>query len=228
MVDIPLIETVTSLITAALTAGGLAALFGLMVVESFGIPPIPSEIILPFAGFLVATGTFSWPGAMAAALLGGLAGSLLAYAAGRWGRHWLTRSNGRWLRVDEKQLATMDSWFARHGEGTVLLARVVPVVRSYISYPAGTARMEPVRFSVYTLVGAFPFTLALIYLGYVLRSHWSEILPVFHILDYLAVAAIVVGIAYLALRWRGTVAPGWPPRLTRSTARPPPAEGAPP
>jgi len=228
LVSIAIIETVTSLITAAMTAGGLAALFGLMAVESFGIPPLPSEIILPFAGFLVATGTYSWTGALGAALLGGLVGALVAYAVGRWGRHWLVRAGTGRLRLDERQLAAMDAWFQRHGEVTIIAGRLVPLVRAYISYPAGTARVPPVRFAAYTLVGSFPFALGMIYLGFVLRSHWEEILPVFHLLDYVVVAAIVVLAVYLVLRLRGNVTGGWPPRFIRSSAPPPPAGGAPP
>jgi membrane protein DedA with SNARE-associated domain len=228
LVSIPIIETVTSLITAAMAAGGLAALFGLMVVESFGIPPLPSEIILPFAGFLVATGSYTWTGAILAALLGGLVGALVAYSVGRWGRHWLVRAGTGRLRLDERQLAAMDVWFQRHGEATIIAGRLVPLVRAYISYPAGAARVPPVRFAAYTLVGSFPFAVGMIYLGYVLRSHWRDILPIFHVLDFVVVGGIVVFAVYVVLRLRGTVTPGWPPKLTRSTGSPPPAGGAPP
>jgi membrane protein DedA with SNARE-associated domain len=228
LVSLPLIETVTALITSAMAAGGLAALFGLMVVESFGIPPLPSEIILPFAGFLVAMGTFTWAGAITAALLGGLVGSLVAYSVGRWGRHWLVRAGTGRLRLSERQLASMDAWFQRHGEMTIIAGRLVPLVRAYISYPAGAAKVPPVRFAVYTLAGSFPFAVGMIYAGYVLRSHWEEILPIFHLLDDVAVVALVGVVIYVVLRVRGTVTSGWPPRLTRSTVPPPPAAGGPP
>jgi membrane protein DedA with SNARE-associated domain len=228
VVSIPIIETVTALITSAMAAGGLAALFGLMVVESFGIPPIPSEIILPFAGFLVATGSYSWTGAILAALFGGLVGSLIAYAVGRWGRRWLVeRGTGRW-RLSERQLVAMDVWFEKHGEPTIILGRLVPLLRAYISYPAGAAKVPPVRFAAYTLIGSFPFAVGMIYLGFVLRSHWVEILPIFHLLDYVVVAALAGIAIYVVLRWWGKVTPGWPPRFTPSTGPPPPAGGAPP
>lgn len=226
MVDIPLIETVVSLVITALTVGGLPALFLLMVVESFGIPPLPSEVILPFAGFLIALGSFSWPGAIAAAVGGQLVGSFIAYAVGRWGRAWLTRPGAGGLRLDPKHLAAMDRWFARRGEPTVLVARLLPVVRSYISYPAGGARMEPTRFGAYTLLGVIPFTTALLYAGFVLRSHWDAIVPYFRIADYAAIAVIAVGFVYVLLRWRGYVSAGWPPRFTRSTGSPRPVEAA--
>ncbi len=228
MVSIAIIETLTAVITAAMTAGGLAALFGLMAVESFGIPPLPSEIILPFAGFLVAMGTYTWTGAVVTALLGGLVGALLAYAIGRWGRHWLVRAGTGSLRLDEHQLAVMDTWFQRNGEVTIILARVVPIVRAYISYPAGAAKVPPVRFAIYTVIGSFPFTVGMMYVGFVLRSHWEEILPIFHDLDYVLIVALGVFVVYLVLRYRGTVTRGWPPRLTRSSGPLPPAGGAPP
>jgi membrane protein DedA with SNARE-associated domain len=111
---------------------------------------------------------------------------------------------------------------------TILLGRLVPLVRAYISYPAGAARVPPPRFGTYTVAGSFPFAVGMIYLGFVLGSHWQEILPIFHVLDYVIVAGILVFGVYVVLRVRGTVAPGWPPRLTRSTGSPPPGGGAPP
>jgi membrane protein DedA with SNARE-associated domain len=226
MVSIPIIETVVNLITTVMTTAGLPALLLLMLVESFGIPPLPSEIILPFAGFLVWSGEFTFAGAVAAALVGGLLGSYLAYGVGRYGRH-LVEGDGL-LTLDPKHLATMDRWFARRGESTVLVARMLPIVRSYISYPAGTSRMEPVRFGAYTLVGATPFTVGLIYAGVVLGKNWAVIVPYFHVLDYGAAAVIVVGAIYLALRWRGKITGGFPPKLIRSTGPPRPAEASPP
>lgn len=226
MVSIPIIETVASVIEMVMTYAGLPGLVALMAVESFGIPPLPSEIILPFAGFLVAVGTFSFPGAFTAALIGGVLGSYAAYAVGRWGRH-LVVGEGR-LKLDPKHLDSMDRWFTRRGESTVLISRLIPVVRSYISYPAGTARMAPGKFGIYTAVGAAPFTAVLIYAGYALGKNWQAILPIFRLLDYGVAAAIVVLVIYILLRWRGVVASGWPPRLTRSSAPPPPAGDAPP
>lgn len=223
MVSLPIVETVVNFIQAAMTAGGLAALVGLMAVESWGIPPLPSEVILLFGGFLIFEGTFSWPGAILAALAGGLIGSYVAYAVGRWGRRWIAHAGSGRLRLDPKHLDAMDRWFARHGEGTVIVARLLPIVRSYISFPAGTARMDPVRFGAYTLVGSFPFTVALLYAGYVLEAHWSVIVPYFTYADYAAVVVIVLLLVYVALRWRNIVGPGFPPR--RASAPPPPGPG---
>ncbi|MCI4356790.1 MAG: DedA family protein [Thermoplasmata archaeon] len=228
MISIPIIETVVNLLTAVLTAGGLAALFGLMAVESFGIPPLPSEVILPFAGYLVFQGVYTFPEAFVAALAGGVVGAFAAYLVGRFGRKWIERSGKGSLRLDPKHLAQMDRWFARHGESTVGLARLLPIVRAYISYPAGTARMEPKRFGVFTALGAAPFTAALLYAGVVLGRNWNSVQGTFRYFDYAAVALIVVLLVYVALRWRGVVSAGFPPRLTRSSGSPRPAEDAPP
>jgi membrane protein DedA with SNARE-associated domain len=228
MVSLPIIETVVNFLTAVLRAGGLPALFALMVVESVGIPPLPSEVILPFAGFLVATGVYGFPAAFVAALAGGVVGAFLAYAIGRYGRKWLERSGTGGLRLDPKHLAAMDRWFAKHGEGTVGFARLLPIVRAYISYPAGTARMEPGRFGVYTALGAAPFTLALLYAGYILGQHWMEIQGTFRILDYVAAAFIGLFVLYVLLRWRRVIDSSFPPKLLRATGSPRAAEDAPP
>jgi membrane protein DedA with SNARE-associated domain len=226
--SIPLLETLVGVLTSLLRAGGLPALFALMVVESLGIPPLPSEVILPFAGFLVASGVYSFEAAFVVALAGSVTGAFCAYAIGRYGRAWLERGGRGGFRLDPKRLASMDRWFARNGEPTVGLARLLPIVRAYISYPAGTARMSPSRFGVYTTLGAAPFTAALIYAGYVLGRHWSELESSFRFLDLVAIGLIVALVVYVALLWRHVIAPGFPPKLIRSSGSPRPAEDGPP
>lgn len=207
MSSLPIVETVVNLIISVMQAGGLPALIGLMAVESFGIPPLPSEIILPFAGFLVAEGDYPFGGAVGAALVGGVLGAYAAYTVGRWGRHLLV-GGPRFLRLEPKHLDSMDRWFARRGEGTVLVGRLLPVVRSYISYPAGTSRMEPTRFGLYTAIGATPFTAAFIYAGFLLGKDWSQIVPYLQLADYAAVGLIVIALVYVFLRWRNLIGPG--------------------
>lgn len=228
MVSLPILELVIQAVVTVMTVAGLVGLVALMFFESFGIPPLPSEIILPFAGFLVVDGTFSFWGALAAALVGGLLGSYAGYAVGRYGRSWLERPNARWLKLDPKHLTSIDEWFQRRGEVTVAVARLVPIIRSYVSYPAGTARMAPVKFGVYTLLGATPFTVALIYAGMVLRSHWDALVPYFNLADYVAVAALAIFGILLALRWTGRLPRRSKEASTPSTGSPPPAAGGPP
>lgn len=199
---------------------GLPGLLALMAVESFGLPPVPSEVILPFTGFLVVDGSFSFAGATVVALIGGLLGSYAGYAVGRWWRHRITSLGVGHLRLEPRHLEWVDRYFARHGEPTVGLARMVPVLRSYISYPAGTARMEPIRFGVFTLAGSIPFTVALIYAGMLLRSNWRMVSASLVYLDYPLIALVVVVVVFLGLQIAGVLAPGWPPRRVRPTPSP--------
>lgn len=202
-----IVGTLVDVIVAVLTTLGLAGLFGLMVVESFGVPPVPSEVILPFAGFLIVSGVFPfWP-TIILAVGGALVGSFAAYAVGRWWRDRVTQIGIGPIRLEERHLARMDTWFARHGEATVALARLVPVVRAYISYPAGSARMPPVRFGVYSLLGMIPFTLAFIYAGMVLDHQWAEISSYFRYIDYLFIALVVAGGVYLVFVYVTRVRP---------------------
>jgi membrane protein DedA with SNARE-associated domain len=231
-VSFSLIGSFVDLVTVILATIGLPGLFALMTVESFGIPPIPSEVILPFAGFLVADGTFSLGGTLVAALAGGLVGSFAAYAVGRWWRHRLAGLGWGYLRIRAEDLDRMDDWFRRRGEVTVALCRVVPGIRSYISYPAGTARMSPVRFGAYTMIGATPWTLALLYAGIVLRSHWLVVSHYFAPIDLSIVVAVVAAAVYLVLVAGGWVTWGWPPkrgpRRAGATGAAPSPSGEPP
>jgi len=214
-----LVGSVVELIVFVLGAVGLPGLFALTAVEGFGVPPLPSEVILPFAGYLVAEGTFSFPGALAAAVLGELVGAYAAYAVGRRWRHRLEQLKIGSLRLEPRHLEAMDRFFARRGEATVALARLVPVVRSYISYPAGTSKMHPARFGAYTAVGLIPFEVAFLYVGIVLRAHWAEIESLFRWFDYAALALVVVGGVYLYLLLTERLVPGWPPRRAQRPKR---------
>ena len=223
-----LIGTLVNVVTLIYSTIGLPGLFALMVVESFGVPPLPSEVILPFAGFLVADGTFPLDGTIVAAVAGGLLGSYIAYAVGRWWRARLAGLGVGHLRIRTTHLERMDAWFAHRGEVTVALARVVPVVRSYISYPAGTARMAPARFGVYTLVGSIPWTLGLLYAGIVLGSSWLVVSRYFEPLDIAFAVILVLAVAYVVLLAIGYLTPGWPPRralrpVPQASPPPPPA-----
>jgi len=218
-----LIGSVSDFIVAVLRTVGLPGLFALMAVESFGIPPIPSEVILPFTGFLVADGTFSFTEATTVALLGGLIGAYAAYAVGRWWRDRITGLGVGRLRLEPRHLERVDRYFARHGEATVGLARMVPVIRSYVSYPAGTARMEPLRFGVYTLLGSTPFAVALIYAGMALGPSWPRVSSDLAVLNLPLVALLLFVVAFFVLQIVGVLAPGWPPRRAkqpRSAAAP--------
>ena len=222
-----ILGSVTALIVATLAAGGLAGLFALVTVANFGIPPIPSEVVLPFAGFLVAQGTFPLVGTIAVSLVAGLAGSFAGYAVGRWGRDRITGAGLGRLRIEPSHLERVDTYFSRHGESTVGLLRLVPVLRAYISFPAGTARMDPTRFGIFTFVGSVPYTLALLYAGILLKSNWSAVSSYFTLLNLPLLAVIGAAVVYLILLVAGVIAPGWPPRRASRAGTASGPDGAP-
>jgi membrane protein DedA with SNARE-associated domain len=195
----PLVDWVTSTIGGY----GLFAVFGLMLLESMGIP-IPSEAISPFAGYLVSQGQMSFFGAVAAGVLGNLVGSWVAYFIGLWGGRELWLRYGRFVGVRGHHLVLAEKWFDRYGEFTVFISRCLPVVRTFISFPAGTARMNLAKFTFYTLAGCIPWVFALTYLGYLLGANWEEVGSYLHYLDYIVALALLAGAVYLFLRWRSS------------------------
>ena len=193
----PLIHFVTETIGAF----GVPAVFVLMLLESMGIL-IPSEAISPFAGYLVSEGRMTLLAAVAAGVLGNLVGSWVAYFIGLWGGRELWFRYGKYVGVRAHHLTTAEKWFDRYGELTVFVSRCLPVVRTFISFPAGTARMNFAKFSVYTLLGCIPWVFALTYFGYVLGENWGRIGDFLHYLDYAVAVAFLVGLVYLIWRWR--------------------------
>ncbi len=192
----PLVRAATDIIDAT----GLAGVFGLMTLESACIP-IPSEAIMLFAGFNVSEGNLTLFGVVAAGVLGNLAGSLIAYAAGYYGRIELLDRN-KLIHVNRRHLASADRWFQRHGSATVFFARMVPIIRTFISLPAGVARMPLGRFVFFTVAGCIPWVLMLAIVGREVGDRWDQWKDHLHYADYAIVAAIVIGIAYLIIRRR--------------------------
>jgi len=217
-VSFSLIEAVVNAATLVMSTIGLPGLLALMALSVFGLSPIPGELILPLAGFLVADGTFSFTAALIVALVGGMAGAYAGYAVGRWWRDRITGIGLGHLRIEASYLERMDRFFARYGDLAVGLFRLVPVIRSYISYPAGTARMEPVRYGVYTLLGSIPYTVVLLWAGMVLRSNWVVLASYLQLLDLPFLVVVVAVVVYLLLQVFGILAPGWPPRRARPAA----------
>lgn len=187
-------------VTGTIGSHGLFAVFGLMVLESTGVL-IPSEAIAPFAGYLVSTGKMSLFGAVAAGVMGNLIGSWIAYTIGITGGRELWLRYGKFVGVRAHHLATAEKWFDRYGEFTVFISRCLPVVRTFISFPAGAARMNFAKFTLYTLLGCAPWVFALTYVGYLLGKNWEEVGSVIHYLDFAVALGIVAGIAYLLWRW---------------------------
>src|SRR5580700_9346916 len=196
--------TIFQFLLTALQDVGIPGLFALMVVESFGIPPLPSEVILPLAGVLLVEGTpgFTWPVVIAAAVAGSLVGSFIAYYAGRWGGPAFVRRWGARIHLRETDIVRAERYFDKYGAITVGGARLVPLLRAYISYPAGAARMPEWRFGAYTLAGAIPFVVIMVYLGTVLGHKITEIEPYFQVFDVVVIAMVVIVAAVLILRLR--------------------------
>jgi membrane protein DedA with SNARE-associated domain len=188
---------VSGFITHWVTAGGIALVFLLMAAESCGVP-FPSEVIMPFAGFLAAQGHISLAGAIVAGTLGNVVGSLVAYVlAARFGRPLLL-GPGRWIGISTSHLELADRWFDRHGLTAVLVGRVLPVVRTYISFPAGLAHVEPVRFTLLTAAGALPWCIALAVGGYAVGANYTRISgPIGIVAIILAVVVIAIVVAWL-------------------------------
>jgi membrane protein DedA with SNARE-associated domain len=199
------IRAVSSLITHWVTSGGIVLVFVLMAAESCGVP-FPSEVIMPFAGFLAAQGHIGLVGAILAGTLGNVAGSLIAYAlAARFGRPLLL-GPGRRIGISPAHLDLADRWFERHGLVAVLVGRVLPVVRTYISFPAGLARVDPVRFTVLTAVGALPWCIALAAGGYAIGANYDRISrPIELVAVVLGVLVVAVLVAWF-VRGRHRVA----------------------
>ena len=192
----PLVRAATDFIDAT----GLAGVFVLMTLESACIP-VPSEAIMLFAGFNVSEGNLTLVGIVTAGVLGNLTGSLIAYAAGYYGRIELLDRN-RLIHVNRRHLDAADRWFQRHGSATVFFTRMLPIIRTFISLPAGVARMPLGRFVVFTVAGSIPWVLMLAIVGREVGARWDQWKNHLHYVDYAVVAAIAIGIAYLLIRRR--------------------------
>jgi membrane protein DedA with SNARE-associated domain len=196
-----ILQPLIDIVTRTIGDYGIPAVFVLMMLESMGVL-IPSEAISPFAGYLVSRGEMSLPAAICAGVLGNLAGSWTAYFIGLWGGRELWLHYGRYVGVRSHHLHVAEKWFDRYGEFTVFVSRCLPVVRTFISFPAGTARMNFAKFTLYTFLGCMPWVSALTYFGYVLGANWEKVGTVLHYLDYAVAVAFVVGAIYLFWRWR--------------------------
>jgi membrane protein DedA with SNARE-associated domain len=189
--------------------GGLPGIFALMALSSACIP-IPSEAVMLFAGFAVADPGQSasqhhmtLTGVVLAGLLGTMVGSWIAYGVGRGGRIELLERHGGKLHMGPDQIAKADRWFQRYGDPAVLFGRMVPVVRAFVSLPAGIAKMPFVRFTVLSLIGTLPWVLVLALAGHALGGDWKSVRKGFEYVDYAIVALAVAGVGYWILRRRG-------------------------
>ena len=180
---------------------GLVGVFVLMLLESACIP-IPSEATMLFAGFNVSEGEYSLFAATMVGATANLVGSWIAYWVGYAGRVDILEKHGKKLHIKPSHLRTADRWFERHGDATVFFARMLPIIRTFISLPAGVARMPFWRFSILTFAGCVPWVLMLTYIGKEAGDNWEDWKDYLHYVDYFVAACILMGVGYLIYRNR--------------------------
>ncbi|MCS6896470.1 MAG: DedA family protein [Nitrospira sp.] len=174
---------------------GYTGIVATMAIESACIP-LPSEIIMPFSGYLVATGQFTMVGVTLAGSVGNVIGSIVAYWAGVWGGRPFVERYGRYLLISRHDLDVADRWFARYGEAAVFFSRMLPVVRTFISLPAGIARMNFPRFVLFTFIGALPWCYGLAYIGVRMGEEWDRLRDYFHQFDVVIGTLLAFAVVY--------------------------------
>jgi membrane protein DedA with SNARE-associated domain len=193
----PIVEFATNVVADL----GLPGVFILMLLESACIP-IPSEATMLFAGFNVSRGEYSLIAVTLVGSFANLVGSWVAYAVGYYGRVDLIEKYGHRLFIKPHHLHAADRWFERHGDATVFFTRMLPIIRTFISLPAGVARMPFIRFSVLTFAGCVPWVFMLAFIGQQVGENWEEFKGSLEYFDYFVAACIVAGIGYLVVKGR--------------------------
>src|SRR5258706_3379506 len=190
-----LLVPIFAFISAVIAAGGYLGVMLLMAIESACLP-LPSELIMPFAGYLVNKGTFNlWLVATGGAV-GCNLGSVLAYELGYYGGRPLVERFGKYVLLSERDLDWADRFFLRYGDWAILIARMLPIVRTFIALPAGIARMPRVRFHVFTFVGSWPWCFGLAYAGMKLAENWRYLGKYFHQFDLVIGLILLAGITW--------------------------------
>src|SRR5271156_148485 len=195
MID-KLISGLSAFIVATISSLGYGGVILMMAIESACIP-LPSEIIMPFSGYLVATGRFDLYVVALAGAVGCLLGSYVAYYVGQYGGPPFSERYGRYVLIAEHELEIADRFFERWGSHTVFWSRMLPVVRTFIAFPAGVSRMKLLPFTIYTLLRSYIWCFALSYIGMKLGQHWKDLAPYFHRFDALIAILLVAGGAAL-------------------------------
>jgi len=193
------LKWVAAFITAAISSLGYGGVFLMMAVESAAIP-LPSEIIMPFSGYLVFRGEFTLHGVAFWGAAGCVLGSWAAYAIAAWGGRVFVLNYGRYVLISRHDLDLAERLFNRYGSPIIFFSRLMPVVRTFISLPAGLARMPIVRFTVYTFLGSYPFCYALAYVGCALGERWHTLESEFRKFDLVVGAVLVLGVVWWVRR----------------------------
>ncbi len=194
-----IITILAGFVIATISNLGYAGIVLLMAIESACIP-LPSEIIMPFAGYLVFKGEMQlWAVALAGAV-GCVLGSFVAYYAGAWGGRPFVEKYGKYILVSHHDLAMADRWFQRHGDITIFVGRLLPVIRTFIAFPAGISRMAMGRFVIYTFVGSYIWCWGLAWVGLKLGQNWNTLGVYFHRFDAVIGVILLIGLIWYVRR----------------------------
>lgn len=196
MNNMAITEIIIQYITGLIASGGYFFVFLAMVLESTALP-LPSEAIMPFAGFLISTGQFSFLGVILFSMLGSLVGSLISYYIGFYlGKPFILKY-GKYFLLKSHDLTKTENFFAKHGEKTIFISRFIPVVRHLISLPAGAAKMNIFKFSALTILGATAWNAFLTWLGFALRENWDQLEQYAKYADYFILLAILAAVVII-------------------------------
>lgn len=194
-----LISNISSWALEVINTTGYIGVFVLSALESAAIP-IPSEVVIPFSGFLVASGKFSVLGVVVVSTCANLVGSIVLFLIGRSGGRWILEHYGKYVFIHKKDLDVADRWFSRYGSAAVFWGRMLPVVRTFISLPAGVAKMSLPRFSLFTFLGALPWNFVLVLIGLKAEENWDLLHNYFRKADIFIVILIIAGAVWYITR----------------------------
>jgi len=194
-----IISLLATFIIAAISTLGYTGVALMMAIESACIP-LPSEIIMPFSGYLVTRGEFTLIGVSLAGAIGCVLGSALAYWVGIWGGRPFIQKYGKYFLVTEHDLNIADNFFNKYGNAAVFFSRLLPVVRTFISLPAGIAKMDFKKFVAYTFIGSLPWCFVLAYIGKIMGDNWNTLGGYFHKFDAVIGVIIAIGIIWFVKR----------------------------
>lgn len=194
-----ILEPIGAWIISVISQLGYAGIVLTMAIESACIP-LPSELIMPFSGYLAFTGRFSLWGVSVAGAFGCVVGSVVAYWVGVWGGRPFLQRYGKYVLISSKDLDTADRWFEKYGEWAIFFSRLLPIIRTFISLPAGIARMRFWRFVIYTFIGSLPWCFMLAYVGKVLGENWKSLKVYFHRADILIAILLALAVFFFVYR----------------------------
>jgi membrane protein DedA with SNARE-associated domain len=189
-------EWIATTAVAIISASAYPGIFVLMMLESMFLP-VPSEAVMPFAGFLLVGVTkLTWTGIIAVATMGSLTGSLISYIVGYYGGEPFVRKFGKFFLIKESHLEMSHRFFNTRGQTTIFIARFIPVVRHFISIPAGAAKMNILKFALYTLIGAGIWNSFLTFLGFKLKQNWDTVMAYSHYIDAVIIVVLTIAVGY--------------------------------